>query len=152
MKIACFSVALLAIVNEHRVAAAEQDEDDLFAPTWLTQDLYSDSNQWDDLLTEPGHGLAQDDIFADEIGSDKVENAPLGRAVMASQTLAQPQQDASDGHSDLSDGSHALNVSQQIAEPAPAREITANEVIISQNNNGMVVESQEKKENKSNNN
>ncbi len=113
MKIACFSVALLAIVNEHRVAGAEQDEEDLFAPTWLTQDLYSDTtNQWDDLLTEPGHGLAQDDIFTDEIGSDKVGNAGLGRAVMASQTLAQPQQDASDRLSDLSDGSHhALNVS-----------------------------------------
>ena len=151
MKIACFSVALLAIVNEHSVAGAEQDEEDLFAPTWLTQNLYPDSNQWDEVLTERGHGLAQDDIFADEIGSDQVENAPLGRAVMASQTLAQPQQDASDGLSDLSDGSHALNVSQ-IAEPAPTREITANEVIISQNNNGMVVDSQEKKENKSNNN
>jgi len=107
MKIACFSVALLATVLENRANAAEMDDDDLFTPMWLHQNMFEDDRQWNDSLSQGMHALALgEEGLAGEVGLGQIGNAHLHKAVMASQTLAQPSEDgASDGLSAIASDS-----------------------------------------------
>lgn len=149
MKIACFSVALLATVLENRANAAEMDDDDLFTPMWLHQNMFEDDRQWNDSLSQGMHALALgDEDLAGEVRLGQIGHANLHKAVMASQTLAQPSEGAaSDSQSAIASdsfgesGAEADDVVEEAAKIA--EEITSDSKEIKD-------DKQEKKENKSN--
>jgi len=149
MKIACFSVALLATVLENRANAAEMDDDDLFTPMWLHQNMFEDDRQWNDSLSQGIHALALgQEGLAGEVRQGQLGHANLHKAVTASQTLAQPSEDAaSDGLSAIasdSSGESGYEADDVVANPA---KIDDEKIVESKE---IKDDKQEKKENKSN--